>query len=110
MSRSTAVIIDGIKFDSKGEGRRWQELCLLERAGEISNLHDHPNFELQPAFVDSEGHKVQPITYTADYGYMENGVQIVEDFKSKASRTQAYMLRVKMLKYHYRDIIFRESY
>ena len=32
------VTIDGITFDSKKEARRYQELKLLERAGEIQNL------------------------------------------------------------------------
>jgi hypothetical protein len=30
--------VDGIKFDSKAEARRWGELQLLVRAGEINNL------------------------------------------------------------------------
>lgn len=30
--------VDGIKFDSLKEARRYQELLLLERAGKIANL------------------------------------------------------------------------
>lgn len=30
--------VDGIKFDSKHEALRYQELRLLEQAGEITNL------------------------------------------------------------------------
>ncbi len=41
--RAQPTIVDGIRFHSKGEARRYQELRLLERAGEITNL------ELQPA-------------------------------------------------------------
>ncbi|MDD3747626.1 MAG: DUF1064 domain-containing protein, partial [Anaerostipes sp.] len=36
------TVIDGITFDSKREAKRYQELKLLEQAGEISYL------ELQP--------------------------------------------------------------
>lgn len=34
--RNKPIWIDGIRFDSIREGNRWQELRLLERAGEIS--------------------------------------------------------------------------
>lgn len=32
------VFVDGIRFDSKKEARRWQDLKVLERAGHITNL------------------------------------------------------------------------
>jgi len=38
------VVIDGIKFDSTKEGRYYNQLKLLKRAGEILD------FELQPEF------------------------------------------------------------
>lgn len=33
-----ATIVDGVRFDSRKEARRWAELQLMERAGEIRNL------------------------------------------------------------------------
>ena len=35
---NTRVSVDGMPFDSKREAARWQELRLMERAGEISDL------------------------------------------------------------------------
>lgn len=40
--------VDGIKFDSKREASRYQELRLLEQAGEITNLLLQVPFELIP--------------------------------------------------------------
>lgn len=37
------TVIDGITFDSAKEARRYMELKLLERAGEISNLQGKSN-------------------------------------------------------------------
>ncbi len=44
------VKIDGIRFDSMKEGRRYNELKLLERGGEIQNLELQPRFVLQESF------------------------------------------------------------
>ena len=44
------TIVD-IRFDSKAEGRRWQELQLREKAGEIRNLTRQPVFPLHAAPV-----------------------------------------------------------
>ncbi|WP_416330384.1 DUF1064 domain-containing protein, partial [[Clostridium] innocuum] len=40
--------VDGIMFDSKREASRYQELRLLEQAGEITNLRLQVPFELIP--------------------------------------------------------------
>ena len=39
------VVLNGITFDSQKEARRYRDLSLLERAGEIKDL------ELQKAFI-----------------------------------------------------------
>ena len=99
---------DGYTFDSLMEGRRWEELKLLEKAGAISGLAVHPKFLLQPAFSTNNGVKVRAITYTGDFAYIENGLQVVEDVKGgKATQTKEFVLRSKMLQYRYRDIVFR---
>ena len=41
------VTIDGITFDSKREMKRYCELKLLEKAGEISGLELQPEFDIQ---------------------------------------------------------------
>jgi hypothetical protein len=43
--------IEDIRFDSKAEAKRWQELRLLEKAGQIRNLTRQPVFPLHAAPV-----------------------------------------------------------
>jgi hypothetical protein len=95
---------DGIKFDSLAEARRYDELKLLERAGEITDLVVHPRFELQPAF-DRGGRRERAICYVADFQYnMEPGVTIVEDVKGgRATQTAVFKLKRKLWEYKHRD-------
>ena len=95
------TVVDGIKFDSKGEARRYSELKLLQRAGEISDLKLQPRFELLPKQKDERA-----INYTADFMYQEGTETVVEDFKGKATRD--YIMRRKMFKYRYPEYKFRE--
>ena len=108
MSRSTPVILDGIKFDSKAEGRRYQELCLLQIAGEISDLQCHTRYLLQEGFTNWQGQRIRPIYYTDDFNYIEGFHRVVEDVKTGASNTDIYKLRVKLFQYRYQDVEFRE--
>ena len=56
--------VDGIAFASKAEARRYRELRLLERAGEIRDL------ELQPAInLDAPGGPARVGVYRADFRY-----------------------------------------
>lgn len=108
MSRSKSIIVDGYKFDSLAEERRYQELMLLFKAGDITHPEVHPRFILFPTFKNKAGKTVRGAHYTADFMYMENGVIIVEDVKTAASRTQAYQLRQRLFQHLYRDLAFRE--
>lgn len=106
---SKKVIIDGIKFDSKKEGKRYLELKLLEKANEIKNLELQKVFELQPSFKKN-GKTYRKITYKADFCYfsIKENKYICEDVKSPATKTQVYMIKKKMLLYKYENIEFRE--
>ena len=44
--KAKKCVIDGIKFDSLKEGRRYRALKLLERAGEVQNLELQPRYDL----------------------------------------------------------------
>ena len=65
---------DGIRFDSQRELKRYRELRLLERAGEIFGLTVHKRFDLAPGGVQIKlrsdrypnGRKLQ---YEADFTY-----------------------------------------
>ena len=68
--RNKKVIVDGEEFDSKKEGKRYKELKLLERAGEISNLELQPKFLLQDTFKKN-GKTYKKIQYIADFMYCQ---------------------------------------
>lgn len=98
------IIIDGIKFDSKAEGRRYQELKLLQRAGEIEDLQLQPKFLLQPSFKKN-GKTYRKIEYIADFDYYVGNKLIVEDVKGM--ETEVFKLKKKMFDYKYNDIELR---
>lgn len=96
--RNIPITVDGIKFDSKAEYKRFVELELLQKAGKISNLQMQKDFELQPSFQDNQGEKRRSIKYIADFVYKENGAIIVEDLKSKiTAKDSTYKIKKKML-------------
>jgi len=96
--RNIKIEVDGIKFDSKAEYKRYTELKLFERVKNISALQLQVKFELQPSFVDNQGVKQRAITYVADFVYKENNKIIVEDLKSVATaKDSTYKIKKKML-------------
>ena len=99
------VELDGLTFDSKGEAARYQELRLLEEAGEISDLRIHTRWELQPGWRDETGKKWRPITYESDFDYTEGDAFVVEDFKGV--KTQVFRLKEKMFRFLYPEFLFR---
>ena len=92
--------VDDIDFDSEKEAGRYAELKMLEKAGEISDLKLQVPFELQPGFYHN-GEKIQNIKYVADFVYMLDGKQVIEDVKSDGTRkNKVYQLKKKMMLYH----------
>lgn len=89
-----------IRFDSMKEARRFDWLIERERRGEIRELRLQVDFTLQEAYTDTEGRRVRAIRYRADFTYYEGtqGVKVVEDVKSRATRTREYAMKKKMLK------------
>lgn len=95
------VVVDGIKFDSKKEAKRYTELKLLERAKLIKDLELQKVFELQPKYTNNNGESVRSITYKADFYYYDNEKKqyIVED--TKGFRTDTYKIKKKLFEYKY---------
>ena len=97
--------IDGIKFDSTRESKRYEELKLLERAGKIKDLEVQPVFILVKSVKFNGDKKATPaMRYTADFRYydIEKGEVVVEDVKSSATAklTDYRMRRHLMLAIH----------
>lgn len=99
-----------LRFDSQKEARRYDELAALERAGKIRELRMQVDFTLQEAYTDGEGRRVRAIRYRADFTYRKirddpweeyDGsfwTLVVEDVKSRATRTKEYAMKRKLMK------------
>ena len=88
---NTKIRVDGRLFDSKAEAARWQELSLLERAGEITELERQVSYELIPK---QKGER--SVSYIADFRYKDrDGEVVVED--AKGVRTQVFIIKKKLM-------------
>lgn len=84
------VQIDGIWFDSIGEGQYYSMLKLREKAGEIRNLEVHKKFRL---VVDGS----LIATMIIDYVWFEGNGRKVVDFKGgTATITPVFRLKKKL--------------
>lgn len=97
-----------IKFHSKKEAGRFEQLRLRLRAGEIRKLRLQQDFTLQEGYTDPEtGERVRAIRYKADFAYERatepdrtgevHWIRVVEDVKSRPTRTKDYILKRKMM-------------
>lgn len=107
------ILVNGVKFDSMKEYKRYLQLQMLERAGEITDLQRQERFVLIPIQKepDTIGPKggirkgktiEQQAVYTADFSYIDNstGEKVVEDIKGgSTTKTEAYVLRRKLMLY-----------
>lgn len=94
--------IDGLKFDSKAEGRRYETLKLLLSAGEISDLEIHPKYDLHVSDFET-GEPVLIGRYVADFSYFTQADEFVlEDVKSPMTRKlPLYRWKKKHIKAEY---------
>lgn len=111
------VTIDGMTFDSKKEYKRYCELSLLERAGEITELRRQVKCVLipsqyEPDIVGKKGGRKRgklierEISYIADFVYIQNGKLVVED--TKGYKTPDYIMKRKMMLY-FHNIRIKET-
>ena len=90
--RARAVIVDGVRFASKREAQRWQELCQLQAAGLIADLRRQVRFVF-PIKTDTG----RNVAYIADFTYLEDGRFVVED--SKGFETDVSRLKRALMRY-----------
>lgn len=90
-------------FDSKREARRYMDLWLMQRAGEITNLRTQVKYPLLPKQVHPDGTQERAIDYVADFVYEEDGETVVEDskgFRNTASAAyRVFVMKRKMMLY-----------
>lgn len=82
-------VVNGITFASQKEGKRYTDLLLLQRAGEISQLKLQQRIKI---FINDE----YVCTYIADFTYYDRqGKFVVED--AKGLRLPIYILKKRLL-------------
>lgn len=88
------VEIDGVRFPSKAEGRRYVELKQMEVAGIIRDLR------LQAPFPFAIGDDLM-FTYVCDFFYedVQTGLKVIEDVKGV--RTPVFKLKKKIIEKYY---------
>lgn len=85
------TMANGIRFASRREFERWTRLVLADRSGEISNLR------LQVAYpLVVNGQKIG--SYVADFVYVRDGREVVEDVKSEPTKTAVYRLKKRLMR------------
>lgn len=103
--RTTVANADGTTttLDSKKEARRWAELQLLARAGEIVGLERQPNYT-----ITINGRKVCDVR--PDFRYATPaGAVTIEDVKSPATRKNpTYRLKKKLFEAVYAGLTITE--
>lgn len=109
------VCVDGIEFDSKKEAKRYQELLLLQKSGEIYMLERQKVYELLPAqrepdTVGKRGGVIKgkllerAVEYVADFVYTDKtGKTVVEDVKGfrEGGAYAVFVLKRKLMLYRY---------
>lgn len=86
--------VDGIKFDSLREARRWAELRLLEKAGEIRDLKRQVVIPLEGRDGPLKTRTGRAMRLTIDFVYEDrrlNWATVYED--SKGAVTRDYEVR-----------------
>ncbi len=118
--RNEPATVQGIRFDSKKEARRYLQLMDALRLGVICDLRLQQDFTLQEGYTTPEGERIRAIRYKADFvytvqwageyiptgisfddlGYWRKagpGARVVEDTKSTATKTPQYRMKYKMM-------------
>lgn len=133
--RNIEVEIEKIHFKSKKEAARYAYLKMLLDRGIIRDLRLQREYTLQEAFTTAAGERVRSIRYITDFTYRVDragydllargvasedieywrdaiaqhgpGVEIIEDTKSRPTKTPQYRMKYKMMAdhgYHVREL------
>ena len=109
------IEIDGIKFDSTKEGKRYLVLKQALYDGKIQDLKLQVKYDLIPAIKEEYVEHLKtkdrvktrtlqlPITYTCDFQYMKDGELVVEDVKASPKMLpKEFTLKEKLMFWKYR--------
>ena len=96
------TIVDGIEFSSKKEANYYQQLKLLQRAGEVIKFELQPEFVLQNKFKKN-GKMIREIKYIADFlvEYRDGRKEIID---TKGFHNNLFRLKQKLFEYKFPDL------
>lgn len=95
--KNIKTTVGNLKFDSKKEAKRFEELLLLLKAYEIQDLRLQHSFTLIESYTALDGEKIKAMKYIADFTYTDRKRGfVVEDVKGK--RTDVYKMKKKLMK------------
>lgn len=113
--KNKKIEIDGIKFDSTKEGKRYLVLKQDLYDGKIQDLKLQVKYELIPSIKEEYVEHLKtkdrvktrtlqlPITYTCDFQYMKDGELIIEDVKASPKMLpKEFVLKEKLMFWKYR--------
>ena len=89
--RNKPVTVDGHRFASKAEAKRYGELKLLEKAGEITRLTLQARYRLTV-------NGVKICDYIADFAYLSGPKNTLTVEDVKGVRTAVYRIKKKLMK------------
>jgi hypothetical protein len=103
------VVLEGIRFDSRGEGERYLELCIAKARGEIRDFSLQPRFQIQPAF-DKNGVHWRERVYRADFRVVQlDGHIVIEDVKGwHGFSTEIYKFKKCLVEFKFPHIRIEE--
>lgn len=93
------VELDGHVFDSRAEARYYQQLKLLEKAGEVLFFRLQPRYLLQDSFK-KDGKTHRRIDYIADFEvhHKDGSIEVVD---VKGALTDVFRIKEKMFNKKY---------
>ena len=113
--KNKKIEIDGIKFDSTKEGKRYLVLKQALYDGKIQDLKLQVKYELIPSIKEEYVEHLKtkdkvktrtlqlPITYTCDFQYMKDGELIIEDIKASPKLLpKEFVIKEKLMFWKYR--------
>jgi hypothetical protein len=86
---AVSTVVDGIRFDSLREARRWAELVLMQKGGEIRNLKRQVKIPLQGRDGPLKTRTGRQMKMTVDFTYEDrrlNWAEVYEDAKGTPTR------------------------
>lgn len=95
------------RHPSKREAKRCDELHLLLRAGQIEALVYEPQYWFHINGEQIKHENGRRVGYKPDFAYLEGGRTVCEDIKSKATMTEAAVLRMALFRALFPEILLR---